>query len=164
PPAMSLRFSMYGTRPSKNVPRSCASSVGVSPAAADAGASDGVADVAGCATDVAGAGGVATADGTCARQGAHTPMASSSEARRFNMTCLPWRMGREPDCVAANGRHGPAGTSCAACDGQPSLPARAASVLQKFLLTEIPNMRGVMIVAVSSIMPVTGLGSPATGT
>jgi hypothetical protein len=40
----------------------------------------------------------------------------------------------------------------------------AASVLQKFLLTEMPNMRGVMIVALSSILPVTALSSPATGT
>jgi hypothetical protein len=42
--------------------------------------------------------------------------------------------------------------------------ANTASLAQKFLLTEMPNMRGVMIVALSSILPVTGLGSPATGT
>ena len=39
-----------------------------------------------------------------------------------------------------------------------------ASLAQKFLLTDMPNMRGVMIVALSSIFPVTGLSAPATGT
>ncbi len=41
---------------------------------------------------------------------------------------------------------------------------RTPPLAQKFLLTEIPNVRGVMIVALSSILPVTGLSAPATGT
>src|SRR6185437_14809819 len=88
---------MYGTSPSKNVPRSCASSDGIASAFAGVVASAGGADVAGCVVDLAGAGGLATADGTCARHGAHRPASNSSEAKRFNMTCLLWRMGVQPD-------------------------------------------------------------------
>ena len=46
----------------------------------------------------------------------------------------------------------------------PQPVANAASLAQKFLLTEMPNTRGVMMVALSSILPVTGLSAPATGT
>src|SRR5690348_1203157 len=97
---MSLRFSMYGTSPSKNVRRSAASNVAVAPAAADVADSGGGADVAGGAVDVAGAGCVAIADGTCARHGAHTLRISSSGARRFNMSCLLKRKGMERNDVA----------------------------------------------------------------
>jgi hypothetical protein len=42
--------------------------------------------------------------------------------------------------------------------------SKRGTAAQKFRLTEMPNMRGVMIVALSSNLPVTGLSSPATGT
>src|SRR5579875_3899161 len=75
---------MYGTRPSKNVCRFCASSGGAEVGAAvvaGAAAADGGADD-------AGAGG---ADGTCAtvQNGRQTLAANSIHMRRFNMALSP---------------------------------------------------------------------------
>src|SRR6185437_3302027 len=85
------------------------------------------------------------------------------EALQHDMSPVAYGHGTGPT-FPQGVRGGRARQGCSASLAIRHPAANAASLAQKFLLTEIPNMRGVMIVALSSILPVTGLNSPATGT